>query len=108
MVASIEAPFALLEKPIKVLRFDAVESPHVTLGLVPEILNSIDVIFLIGEERRVIDSAVMEVAHIKSIIGSKCVRVNDAVGLYALFDDRQQGLSFGIRDDGRKNLPTPF
>ena len=50
MVASVEAPFALLEKPIKVLLFDSVETPHVTLGLVPEIFNSIDVILLIGEE----------------------------------------------------------
>lgn len=69
MVASIEAPFALLEKPIKVLLFDDVETAHVTLGLVPEILDSIDVIFLIGKELRVIDAAVMEVTHIKNIVG---------------------------------------
>lgn len=50
MVAAIEAPFALLEKPIKVLLFYAVESAHVTLGLVPKVLDSIDVILLIGEE----------------------------------------------------------
>ena len=50
MVASIEAPFALLEKPIKVLLFDAVETPHVTLRLVPEIFDSIDVILFISKE----------------------------------------------------------
>jgi hypothetical protein len=43
-VASIEAPFALLEKPIKVLLFDAV-----------------DVVSLIGEELRVVDAAMMAV-----------------------------------------------
>ena len=50
MVASIEAPFALLEKPIKVLLFDAIETAHVALGLVPKILDSIDVVLLISEE----------------------------------------------------------
>ena len=50
MVASIEAPFTFLEKPIKVLLFNAVETPHVTLRLVPEILDTIDVILFIGEE----------------------------------------------------------
>lgn len=44
MVASIEAPLALLQKPVKVLRLDAIKPPQVTFGLVPEILNPIDVI----------------------------------------------------------------
>ncbi len=92
MVASVEAPFALLEKPIKALLFDAVEPAHVALGLVPEILDSIDVIFLIGEEFRVVDPTVMEVAHIKSIVGSEGVGIDDAVGLYSLLDDGQKGL----------------
>ena len=55
-----------------------------------------------------IDSAVMEIAHIKSVVGSKSVCIDDAVGFHALLDDGQQGLSFGIGDDGRKNLSTPF
>jgi hypothetical protein len=96
VVASIEAPFALLEKPIKVLLFDAVETAHVALGLVPEILDSIDVILLIGKELRVIDAAVMEVAHIKSIIGSENVGIDDAVGFHSFLDD------------GCKNLHAPF
>ena len=49
MVDPIEAPFTLFEKPIKVLLFDAVETPHVTLDLVSEIFNSINVIFLISK-----------------------------------------------------------
>jgi hypothetical protein len=44
VVASIEAAFALLGKTIKVFLFDAVEPAHVALGLVPEILDSIDII----------------------------------------------------------------
>ncbi len=87
MVASIKAPFALLEKPIKVLLFDAVQTAHVMLGLVPEILDSIDVILLIGKELRVIDMAVMEVAHIKSIVGSEGVGIDDAVGFHSFLDD---------------------
>jgi hypothetical protein len=31
VIAPIEAPFALLEKPIKILLFDAIEASHVAL-----------------------------------------------------------------------------
>ena len=50
MVTSIEAPFTLLQKPVKILFFDAVESTQMTLRLIPKILDSIDVVLLISEE----------------------------------------------------------
>ena len=50
MVASVEAPFALLQEPIEAIFLNAIKATQMTLRLVPEVLNSIDVILLIGEE----------------------------------------------------------
>ena len=44
MISTIEPPFALLEEQKKALPRDAIEPSKVTLGLVPKILNSIDVV----------------------------------------------------------------
>jgi hypothetical protein len=46
MVTSIEAPFTLLQKPVKVLCFDPVKPSQMTLRLVPEVFNSIDMVSL--------------------------------------------------------------
>ena len=50
MVASIEAPFALLEKPMKIVRFDGIESLQMSFGLVPKVFDPVDVISPVGEE----------------------------------------------------------
>jgi len=55
---------------------NTVEFAHVPLGLVPEILNAIDVIVAVCEELRMVDT---EVRHIQYIIAAPAVRINDAV-----------------------------
>jgi hypothetical protein len=50
MVAPIEAPFELLEKPMKIVRFDAIESSQMSLGLVPKVFDPVDVISPVGED----------------------------------------------------------
>jgi len=42
------------------LGWNAVEFPHMAFGLVPKILNSIDVIVAICKQLRVVDSEVFE------------------------------------------------
>ena len=42
MTASIETPLALFQKPVKVLWFDPAVLVHLTLGLVPKILDAVD------------------------------------------------------------------
>ena len=56
MISSIESPFTLFQKPVTVSTFYPVKSAHITLGLVPEILNPIDVILLIDKQLRVVDT----------------------------------------------------
>jgi len=68
MVGSIEGPFALLEEPVEVFLFDAIESSQMTLGLIQEVFNAVNVISLVGEELGVVDAHVMKVAHLKSVV----------------------------------------
>ena len=60
MVASIEAPFALLEEPVKVFRLDTVKAAQVPFGLIPEIFYSIDMIIVFCKLLGMIDAMMME------------------------------------------------
>jgi hypothetical protein len=42
---SIEAPLTLLQEPVETVLLNAVVAAQVTLGLVPEVLNAIDMVF---------------------------------------------------------------
>ena len=63
-----------------------------TLRLIPEIFDSIDVIPSVCEELGMINPHMMKVAHVESIVGLERVGVNNAVGCYFFLDDRQQSL----------------
>ena len=93
MVASIEAPFALLEKPMEIVRFDAIESSQMSLGLVPKVFDPVDVISPVGEELGMIDAHVMEFCDVERIVRLEGIGVNNAGGSDSLFNDREQ--SFG-------------
>lgn len=45
----IKSPFALLEIQMKILSRDAVVLSEMTFHLVPEVLNAIDMVLLVGE-----------------------------------------------------------
>ena len=68
MVASVEAPFAILEEPVKALLFDAIEPTQMMLGLIQEASKAINMIFPLGEELGVVDSHLVKVAHIQSVV----------------------------------------
>ena len=87
MVASIEAPFALFQKPVEILLLDAVKLAQMPFGLVPEILNTVDVILAPGKQLAVIDAPMMKVRDIQRIIATKIIRINDAVRHYLLCND---------------------
>ena len=71
---------------------NTVEFAHVPLGLVPEILNAIDVIVAVCEELRMVDAEVMDVRHIQHIIAAPAVRITDAVRHnLSLYDGDQRG-----------------
>ena len=68
---------------------DTVEFAHMTLGLVPEILDAVDVNLLVCEQFRMVDPEVMKIRHIEHVVPSTAIRVDNAV-----------------RDDLRINLPA--
>ncbi len=79
-----------------------------TLRLIPEIFDSIDVIPSVCEELGMINPHMMKVAHVESIVGLERVGVNNAVGCYFFLDDRQQSLRPCVWDNGSENLPAPL
>jgi hypothetical protein len=58
--AVVEAPFALFDEAREMVFGDAVIAAQMALGLVPEILDSVDVIMLVSKQDRVIDPRVLE------------------------------------------------
>ena len=50
-----------------------------SLGLIPKILNTIDVIFLVSKQLRMIDPVVLEVRHIQHVVRPERIRINNAV-----------------------------
>ena len=68
MIAPIEAPFALLEEPVKVFRLDTVKATQVSFGLIPKIFYSIDMIMLFRKLLGMIDAMMMESVDIQGIV----------------------------------------
>ena len=83
-----------------------IEFPHVTLRLVPEILNAVDVVPLVGKELGMVDPQVLEVRDIQHIVGLPAVGIYDAVGDDLALDDRYQGIGSGVGNDLRIDPPS--
>jgi hypothetical protein len=61
----VEPPFALFEEQVGVPAWDAVVAAKMALGLVPEILDAIDVAAPIDKPLAVVNAAVSELRHIQ-------------------------------------------
>ena len=90
------------------LRWPTVESAHMTLGLVSEIFDAIDVVVTIGKELGVVDPEVMEVRHIQHIVTTPAVGIDDTIGHNFAFDDGDQRGPGRVWNDLCINLSTPF
>src|ERR1035437_9991692 len=95
----VETPLALLQVEVRVEGGYAVETTHMTLGLIPEVLDAVDVVLLIGEQLGVVDAVVLEAGYIEHVVGAEGIGVDDAVGNNLVLDDGLQGLALGVRDD---------
>jgi len=69
---------------------NTVEFAHVALGLVPKILNSVDVILLVCKEFGVVDPEVMEIRYVQHIVTAPAIRIYDAIWNDFTSDDWQQ------------------
>ena len=52
---------------------NTIEFAHMALGLVPEILDPIDVVLLVGKEFRVVDAEMLEIRHIQHVIATPAI-----------------------------------
>ena len=88
--------------------WNTVEFTHVTLGLVPEILDAVDVVVAVCKQRGMIDAEVVEIRDIQHVITSPAVRIDNAVGDNFALNNRDQRRRGSVRDNLGVNLPTPF
>lgn len=87
---------------------DAVVAPQMPFGLVPEIIDSVDVVALVGEQFGVVDPHVMELGDIEHIIAAKGIGIDHAAGSDLLADDRNKRVGTGICDDRDIDLALPL
>ncbi len=86
----IEEPFAFLDEEMKVLPRDAIEAPQMTLRLVPEVLDAVDMFSGFDKFLRVINTVMSELRNIPSIIAQKAMSIVNSVWLDCLSNDRNQ------------------
>jgi len=91
-----------------VLAWDAVVAPQVALGLVPEVLDPVDVVALVGEQFGMVDPHVVELRDIEHIVAAEGVGIDHAVGPDLLLDDRDKRVGTGICDDRGIDLALPL
>lgn len=79
------------------------------LGLVPEVLNAVDMMPASRhEDLAVVHPPVVKLRDVQHIICREGIGVDDTVWGDLLTNDRQQRSCLGIRNNCRKYLPTSF
>ncbi len=78
------------------------------LGLVPEVLNAVDVAGLVGEALRVVDAQVMELGNVQHVIGRKAVGIDDGIGPDLVANDWEKRVGTGVWDHDGVDLAAPL
>ena len=91
---------------MEMLARNSIEPTHVPFGLVPEILDAIDMRALMDEAVLVVDTLVLEAGHVEHVISRETVCKYDGIWLDALLDDGQQRSTSSIWDDHRVDLSS--
>src|SRR6202012_3626518 len=81
--AVIETPFAFLEVEGELGSWDAIIAAQMALGLVPEVLDAVDVVSPVGEKLAMVDARMAELGHVEHVVGLETVAIDHSVGLYA-------------------------
>ncbi len=87
---------------------NTVKFTQVRLGLVPEVLDAVEVVFAIGKELGRIDPSMPEAGNIQSIVAGQCIALDDGIGHHSFLQDGEQRGRFGISNDDRIDLSAPF
>jgi hypothetical protein len=84
----IESPFTLLNKEMEVLSGNAIESFQITLRLVPEVLDAVNMVSGVNKLLRVIDAVMSELRDIQGIIAQKAICIDNTIRFYCPSNDR--------------------
>ena len=87
----VKTPFALLQIQLKMLFGNAVKLVQMTFCLIPKVLYPIDVVLPFGKVCTVVYAKVAKLTDTRRIVALITICINDAVRLYLLTDNRQQG-----------------
>lgn len=83
---------------------NAIVLTQMSFGLIPKILDPIDVIMFVRKMRTMVNAIVLELRHIQGIVGTIKVRIDNTIRHHLFSDDGQKSLRFGIRDHLRVDL----
>ena len=87
---------------------DAIVAAQMALGLVPEVLDAVDVVSPVGELLAMVDAHVAELGHVEHVVGLETVAIDHGIGLYARPDDREERFRSNVWDDHRMDLAAPL
>ena len=94
---------------MEVVTRDTVVLAHVALGLVPEILDAVDVMAGGCDERlMVVDPTMPEAGDSENVVAAEAIRVDDGIRPYFGSYDGHQRLGAGIRDHLGVNATAAF
>lgn len=74
------------------------------LGLIPKVLNSVDVVLPVNESLRMVDPDVVEFGDIQGIVAVQAVGVHDAIRLDHLLHDRHERRGADVGYHHREHL----
>ncbi len=89
---------------MEVFSGNAIEAAEMTLRLVPEVLDTVDMVSCFNKLLRVINAVMSEQKDIQGIIAQKATRIDNAVRFGCLSNDRNECILLGIRDDNDMHL----
>lgn len=87
---------------------DAVVASQMPLGLVPEVLDAINVVEVVREQLGVVDADMVELRDVQHVVGSEAIGVDDRLRPDLFANDRKKRSGRGIWDDDDMHLAAPF
>ena len=79
-----------------------------SFSLVPKILDSVYVVFLVSKQNRVVDPKMLKIRNVQGIIAAPTISINDTVWNNLLLNDRHKTFGRSIFDNFVLNFPPTF
>ena len=67
---------------------NTVKLPHMTLRLVPKILDTVDMILFVCKKFGMVDAKMLKVRDVQDVVTAPTVRIDDTIRHHLAFNDR--------------------